>query len=952
MKRFFARGCVDLCAVFRGRVVLRDCARLPGCVLILFLLFAQALPAEERKAAAEVFFRCVLRDLPLTEGKLPLNDKIADTSWNGFPVWSGNSWNGCRVVLEGPGDAYVDLDSTIRQSILYARTKPGQALKGRIICIPYNYNSPASIVSFELPEERADAKNQQGYFRAKEAYFTNLWRHEVAGSAWFRHQRDVARSESVPAGRSPPPLQENLRRGEFRNESDQMFDLLSGGRAISENLQLRRAIFTSASVDNHPVALDTVNGITTKAVDWSKLIKGLDPKIDPLAALIPADQHAVFIPSFTELLRIADEAEAGATPILHALEPRAEDAGTIDRYQTQLCLSRSGLSRVLGPKYIRSVAITGSDLNYRTGTDVAILFEAVDASDLQKLLETKIKLGLFGRKDVEAVQGEHRSVAYQGYRTADRTISTYLAIVGKAVVVTNSLPQLKRLIETKQDISESLAALPEMKYFRDRYKHGDAEEHALVVLSDATIRRWCGPKWRIGSARQVRELATMMELTSQRLDELVQRKLLDKPLDPEVFQTKVDDYRLLPNGIESPSIGSLRFLTPIAELPLATASRREVTDYMAWRDGYQQNWTRGFDPIAIRLTLLPERIATDITVLPLIDNTMYRPMIDLSSGSNLALGAGDPHASALLHYVFGVGQNSQRNSRFDLWQYLIEEENLGESISIYVDEDPLWQELAKLTPEELRERIEKNCPNLPVALRIGIKDSDKAIKNNIDEPGRFEQLAKGFLGFNTRRTNLTHRGVRYASVSTDREQNFIQFPPSFYITVCGHAVTIAFKEETIKKAIDRCLDPPDDSLIRQKELTAKLGQHARLHLDPRALVILDNISRSPREREVQNLAWSNIPILNEWRRLYPDKDPVELHARLWKTRLVCPGGGKYVWNDEWQTMESTLYGHPAQPKTGPLPSLESFGIRAADFGLTFVDGGLRARAEITRKAPK
>ncbi len=375
-----------------------------------------------------------------------------------------------------------------------------------------------------------------------------------------------------------------------------MFDLMSGGRAISENLQLRREMFNGNTADNRPVSLNTVPGITTKEVDWPKLIKGLDPKIDSLAALIPADQHAVFFPSFTELLRIADEAEAGVTPLVYAIEPRAEDAGPsiVIRHNSAFRAAASAAS--LAPSNIRSVAITGSDLNYRTGTDVAILFEAIDTSDLRTLLETKIKLGLFGRKDVESVQGEHRGVAYQGYRTPDLTISTYLAAVGRAVVVTNSLPQLKRLIETKQDISDSLAALPEMKYFRDRYKLGDANEHAFVVLSDATIRRWCGPKWRIGSARQLRELATMMELTAQRLDELVQRKPTTKPLDPEVFQTKIEDYRLLPEGVESPTAGSLRFLTPIAELPLTTATRKEVADYSMWRDGISRIGRAGSTP--------------------------------------------------------------------------------------------------------------------------------------------------------------------------------------------------------------------------------------------------------------------------------------------------------------------------------------------------------------------
>lgn len=907
--------------------------------MICCAMLAVPLQAAEVKAAEEAYFRCVLRELPLSAGKLPEDDGISDNPW------SSNRWNGCRVVLDGSGEAYVDMDTTIRHSILYARVKPGQALKGRIICLPERSDTPASVVSFELPAERASVVNNFGFYRAKEAFYANLWQRELTGSAWFRHQRDVTRTESRLAGRIPPALQENFRRGPFRSESDQMFDMMSGGRAISENLQLRRAMLSTASTDNQLVALDTVHGITTKEVDWSKLIQGLEPQIDTLAALIPADQHAVFFPSFTELLRIADEAEAGVTPILHAIEPRAEDAGTIDRYQTQLCLSRSGLSRVLGPKYIRSVALTGSDVNYRTGTDVAVLFEAVNTADLRTLLETKIKLTLFGRAGVEAVQGDIHGVAYQGHRTADRTISTYLAIIDKAVVVTNSLEQLRRLVETQANRKSSLAALPEMKYFRERYKLGAADEHAFVILSDATIRRWCGPRWRIGSARQLRELATMMELTSQRLDELVQRKPAAKPLDPEVFQTKVDDYRLTPDGIESPSIGSLRFLTPIAELPLTTATRKEMADYSQWRDGYQQNWTRGFDPIAIRLTLLPERIATDVTVLPLIDNTVYRYLINPAKAVKLQANSGDPHDTALFQFILALDQDQSSM----LTHYLVlfgfmNGEDLGTSLAIYLDDAPeLWKELAKLTPEELKQHIDQHASEMPWALRIGITDAAKIAKENIAEVGKFERSLSG-RKFDAKRQLHKHRDVDYVALRTV-DGDF----PKLYLAVTSDAFMIALHEKTIQAAIDRDLDREKN---KPEKAPIGLGQHATLHLDPKAMEVFDMMSRSPRQREMQNLAWSNLPILNEWRRLYPDQDPVELHARLWKTRLVCPGGGKYVWSDQWRTMESTLYGHPAQPKAGPLPSLASLGVRAADFGLTFVDGGLRARVEVQRQPPK
>jgi hypothetical protein len=121
-----------------------------------------------------------------------------------------------------------------------------------------------------------------------------------------------------------------------------------------------------------------------------------------------------------------------------------------------------------------------------------------------------------------------------------------------------------------------------------------------------------------------------------------------------------------------------------------------------------------------------------------------------------------------------------------------------------------------------------------------------------------------------------------------------------------------------------------------------------LQVDQQVLKTLGAISSTEYQMLMQTRAWSNLTILNEWKRRYPDKDPVALHEQYWQLRLTCPGGGQYVWNDEYQTMESTVYGCPAAPRDGPLmaPVLQS--IRSGNFGLTFEAQGLRARVALDR----
>ncbi len=123
-------------------------------------------------------------------------------------------------------------------------------------------------------------------------------------------------------------------------------------------------------------------------------------------------------------------------------------------------------------------------------------------------------------------------------------------------------------------------------------------------------------------------------------------------------------------------------------------------------------------------------------------------------------------------------------------------------------------------------------------------------------------------------------------------------------------------------------------------------------IDRSAVALFGNLFHDDYTVEMQRRCWSNLPILNEWKHRYPDQDPVAVSERFSVVRPVCPGGGKYVWNERWQTMESTVYGHPGEPKPGPglPPLLGSF--RDLNFGITFEDDGLRSRVKLRREESK
>ena len=164
----------------------------------------------------------------------------------------------------------------------------------------------------------------------------------------------------------------------------------------------------------------------------------------------------------------------------------------------------------------------------------------------------------------------------------------------------------------------------------------------------------------------------------------------------------------------------------------------------------------------------------------------------------------------------------------------------------------------------------------------------------------------------------------------------------------GDAVSLS--EPVLHRAIDRIVarrQAKEDGKPIPTSDRKWLGENLDVHMDSDFASAMESLFHGEYSSRAQRLSWDNLPILNEWKRRFPDRDPVELHAHFWHRRLICPSGGEYRWNEAWQTMESSLYGRPGESKPGPRklpPPLDT--MTSAAFGLTFEEGGLRARAEI------
>jgi hypothetical protein len=946
--------------------------RLPAAITTACLALAAS-------ARADVYYVKSAADLQLTEGALPSRDENAAYDYRN---WQRRPFMQPYATLDGEGEIYVQpttLDGfqpaagSLPHPSIAVRTPAPRAVTGKLF-LPTAAFSGMTAVKFTIPAEAGKEDLRNSFLETKLAHYRSLLERDIPGGAWFRHEvRETSRQLGRP--------DENPRNvpGAFNGRGDSVersYALMSGGRAISENLQLDRML-PQAQDDQATVPLDSIPGITVRAFDWKPLVKDANPERDPLAALIPDDQYALLFPSFEAFVNLADHVGEEGAAVLRAASPRSEDALVRQRYERQLGLALNQASRLLGPAMVDGIALTGADPYLRTGADLAVLFQTKDPAALRAAIAAQVAASASSDHEAKPVQGDVAGVPYSGFRSPDRTVCSYIAALPGAVVVANSPTALERIVKASNGQLPALDKLDEYTFFRDRYQRGGAAESALLILSDKTIRKWCGPGWRIAASRRMRAAAIMAELQAAHLDDLVAGRVAPGPLHTDLAVPDVGSLTLGPAGVRSSAYGTLEFLTPIVELAFDKVTKSEKDFYERWRAGYERNWSNFFDPIAVRLHATPEKLAVDLTVMPLINFSDYRHFVSISRGAKIDANSGDPHPGSLVHAILAVNTEAEPLKQgANMAATMVKVDPLswvGQSAALYLDNDPLWAELAGMKDGKSRnEFIEANLHRLPVAANIEVKNGLKLVAFLAGARTFIEQSAPGMTVWET----LAYRELPYVKVSLSQSarRGMPWDKVALYYAPGGDALVVSLSLDVLQRALDRQIerreaqpaantasnekpssDPQPPASSPQPSTLPWLGENLCWAIDGQFIQLLKTAFADAYQRQIQQASWANLAALNEWHARYPGQDPVALHQKFWDAKLVCPGGGQYRWNDQWQTMESTVYGHPGEPRglsprSGALPALLD-SLSAANFGHTFEADGLRARVELTRRTP-
>jgi hypothetical protein len=900
--------------------------------------------------AGDIFVHVPLEQMDFAGAKLPDPDRLPDS----YSFWR-NAFTP-YAVLDGPGEAYITVPPepgrqwdrpafSKEAAVFVAKLASDKPVTGTVFVPDAKWEK---LVPLKFTLKPAASETRKDFYHAKAEYYETLQSSRAPGGAFFRHEADIARRE---AGDDPSERTPDWNTGRVSVEFDDTYDLFSGGRAVSENLQLTRTLPAAPGQKEDPDDLvDTakIEGITIASFDWASRLGDAKPALDALATAIPADQHAIFFPSFAALMTSLDTVRTKGLPIYHSVGLSTEDGMLLERYEHQLCLPQTALTRLVGPGVIKSVAITGGDPYFPTGTDVAVLFETPKPEALRTLLLAQFTAAC-ATPGVAAKTGKVDAISYEGAVSDNRSICSYVATIGSTTVVTNSLEQIKRLAAVAGGVP-SIASLGEYAFFRNRYPVSDANETAFVFMSDPAIRRWCGPQSRIGASRRLRAAAVMSDATASHMDELVAGLAAPAAFHADVPMRTIGDLILTATGVQSSVYGNLGFITPISELDLKSVTAEEAAAYKRWRSTYQRNWNWAFDPIAISVSLGKDKLSADASIMPLIMSSQYNIWAETTKGVAIAPDSGDPHDS-IAHYVIALNTQSvglQQAGGFAMMMAQGVQIDplgwMGQSVALYVDPDPVWERLHN--QEDLGKQFEKDGVNLPIALHAEVSSAIKLTAFLASVRAYIEQSSPGMAAWEAR----TYHDQPYVCVglsekarAESRGEGFDK-TKIFYVAT-PKALVITPNEDLLKRSIDRMAAR---AKAPQKEVPAHpwLGKSLSMRFEKQALSLVNLAFSEKPEDAARHRALSNLPILTEWKRRYPDKDPLVIHQTFWGVRLTDPGAGSFVWDDQFKTMASTTYGHQGDPKPGPELLEPVKGIKSGDFGVTLEDQALRSKVVI------
>src|SRR5580704_881733 len=484
------------------------------------------------------------------------------------------------------------------------------------------------------------------------------------------------------------------RGGPGRGMGVDLFSLFSGSAAVQESLQLdtmqgepspaqptRRARRPPSNLPTKgrpsrvpeptepepaspPISIKIagLTGPTIQSHPWEKMLNGRKPQISPLARSVPADFYFIEFHSLEKLLDAIETSDLWGQHLFSQGWQEARSQLFATRLRQQLAVETNRLLRPFYDSVVREIAVTGSDLYAREGSDVTLLFRFKQPDLFHARMDTFLTKAEKSHADARRSTGEYQGVPYVEVSAQDRSVHVFSAYPEPDLHVrSNSRTALERVIDAihAKDADgrpvTRLGDTAEFAYIRTLMPEGAPEEDGFIYLSDPFIRRLVGPQLKLTERRRMVCYNHLRMIGHAALFHLTQEgnragslaELATSHSAPGEFGTghlacpDGGTYTLAPDGLTATCShhGHSHALIPCCEIPLTEVTSEEAEQYKAFLDNYNQYWRTYFDPIALRIQVQPERYRIETIVLPLIDNSVYSTLAQATSGPPSMLDA-------------------------------------------------------------------------------------------------------------------------------------------------------------------------------------------------------------------------------------------------------------------------------------------------------------------------
>jgi hypothetical protein len=661
---------------------------------------------------------------------------------------------------------------------------------------------------------------------ALQARFGQL--HERAPDFGFYEFAQVALSR-----RYDLPVPSGLKNAAERpQEYRQLFEVLTGSASIAESLQSRRMLREPGAKGNRTVPVSAIRGVDLAQHPWQQMIGERKPAPEPLAKWVPEDNYYIRFRSLQKALAFGDWLDLWGANLLSAYDYRMRDHRLRERYEHQLCLPLERLAQALPADLVVELAVTGSDPYLIDGSDLTVIFHVMDMKRFDEILQPLVDEARQANKGRwRAAREDYGNVLVESFTTPLREVSLHRASVGDFVILSNSPVGLRRVLDTRSKKVRSLSESLDFRYMRTCFRADDPEEDGFGFLPDAFIRRLVGPVDRIKQLRRAEALAALHTVTNAALlagweqhipsdadrGALIRKYLRDEDLEvPEGRPVAWDNERQL---ARSEVYNTLRFATPLNELPIDKVTPAEAREYERFRQDYLRLWTGFSDPVGLRFHQDGSKTRMEAYILPVIRSNDYQWLRELCGGGTAKLDPDKRAANTVLQFQGYANFNGLfgRDS--------------GGTFFIRLDDSPLLKEIAR---DFIRWERDGAAWPMPLPLQQRLMQLPVVVGA---EGGQVVRQVKEFLPLirsfmQAEEISLEHRGVKINGVRLKETDSFARqmnapdakapFRPTFYSVELGEGIYFSFRPEPLKQLIDHDKDKKEGKPNAQAETNAAL----------------------------------------------------------------------------------------------------------------------------------